>query len=122
MEAKVAAPDKRVGLRKESMVYLWIVPAKVAGAWDVEIGTRRLALTLAQDFQRVSGTVGERPLAAGALRGEDLRLALPAGAYGPGPVELVGRVTGDRFEGRVVGDGLEAGGFTARRRSPAAPG
>src|SRR6185436_3397736 len=35
-QAKVPAPDKMVGLRKESMVYLWIVPAQVQGAWDLD--------------------------------------------------------------------------------------
>jgi hypothetical protein len=120
-EAKVPAPDKSVGLRKESMVYLWIVPAKVAGTWDLEMDGQRVALVLAQQFQKVSGsahTGGEVvPLADARLRGADLRLVLPAGILGPGSVELIGRVAGSVMDGRAVGGGRGLGGFTARKRS-----
>jgi methyltransferase family protein len=128
-QAKVAAPDKSVGLRKESQVYLWIVPAKVAGAWDVDIGdpkdgagdATRIALSLAQQFQKVSGSAraagADVPLSDARLRGADLRLMLPAGVYGPQPVELIGRVSGEAIEGRAVGGGRELGSFRARKRS-----
>jgi Methyltransferase domain len=120
-EAKVPAPDKSVGLRKESMVYLWIVPARVEGQWDVDIGGRRLEVSLGQRFQKISGSTRasgrDVPLAEARLRGAELRLTLPAGVYGPGPVELVGRVAGDSIEGRAVGGGREIGTFKAGRRS-----
>ena len=129
-EAKVPAPDKMVGLRKESMVYLWIVPAKVEGAWDVEIGeldgpaggAPRVSLSLSQQFQKVSGSVlapgrGAVPVSDAHLRGADLRLVLPADVFGPQPVELIGRVSGDVIEGRAVGGGRELGRFKAQRRS-----
>jgi Methyltransferase domain len=131
-EAKVPAPDKSVGLRKESMVYLWIVPAKVAGAWDVEVAavaavgakageTRSVAVSLSQQFQKVSGSArtagGDVPVADARLRGAELRLVLPAGVFGPQPVELIGRVSGGAIAGRAVGGGRELGSFTARKRS-----
>src|SRR6266851_821490 len=51
------APDKTVGTRKESMVYLWIVPARVEGDWIFELSsggkTRRTRLALQQRFQFV---------------------------------------------------------------------
>lgn len=122
----VPAPDKTVGARKESMVYLWIVPAKVAGAWELEIAaggeTRRVQLSLEQRFQVVSGSVrlpgqGALPVSHGRLRGEELRLTLPGGVYGGDPVELVGRVAGDSLAGRLLRGGRELGSFGARRRS-----
>jgi hypothetical protein len=124
-EAKVPAPDKSVGLRKESMVYLWIVPARVAGAWDVAIGegndARRVSLSLSQQFQNVSGsartTGGDVPVADARLRGAELRLMLPAGVYGAQPVELIGRISGDAYEGRAVAGGQPLGSFRARKRS-----
>lgn len=120
-EAKVPAPDKSVGLRKESMVYLWIVPARVEGDWDVDAGGRRILISLAQKFQKLSGSVhaagGDVALGEPRLRGADLRLVLPAGIYGPEPVELLGRASGDTIEGRIVGGGKPVGSFKARRRA-----
>ncbi|HEY6865265.1 MAG TPA: methyltransferase domain-containing protein [Burkholderiales bacterium] len=120
-EAKVPAPDKSVGLRKESMVYLWIVPARVEGDWDVDAGGKRILLSLAQKFQKLSGSVhgagGEAALGDVRLRGADVRLMLPAGAYGSEPVELQGRASGDTIEGRIVGGGRQIGTFKARRRA-----
>jgi methyltransferase family protein len=123
-EARVPAPDKTVGLRKESMVYLWIVPAKVEGAWQVSIqgDARPIGLSLSQQFQNVSGTVrlpgrGALPVTGGRLRGADLRLTLPAGVYGDHPVELVGRASGDVLEGRILGGGRELATFRAQRPS-----
>jgi len=122
--AKVAAPDKTVGFRKESVVYLWIVPAKVAGAWELAIAgvAHRIALSLSQQFQQVSGAVrlpgqGAMPVSDGRLRGTELRLTLPAGVYGDHPVELVGRVSGDVLAGRVLGGGRELATFSAHRRT-----
>ena len=53
--ATVAAPDKRVGREKQSRVFLWIVPARVAGRWQAEARDRTLHLHLVQSYQRVSG-------------------------------------------------------------------
>lgn len=120
-EAKVPAPDKSVGLRKESVVYLWIVPARVEGDWDVDAGGKRILLSLVQKFQKLSGSVhgagGEAALGDVRLRGADVRLILPAGAYGSDPVELLGRASGDTIEGRIVGGGRQIGTFKARRRA-----
>jgi Methyltransferase domain len=123
-QAKVPAPDKSVGLRKESMVYLWIVPAKVEGAWDVVLhgDARGFALSLSQQFQKVAGAVrlpgqGALPVSDGRLRGAELTLALPAGVYGDHPVELVGRVSAGTLEGRVVSGGRELATFKATKRS-----
>ena len=69
--AKVAAPDKTVGFRKESVVYLWIVPAKVAGTYRTSLGT----VTLEQKYQKLTGTLasgGRSAPLAGAVRGEEI--------------------------------------------------
>jgi Methyltransferase domain len=122
-QAKVPAPDKSVGLRKESMVYLWIVPAKAEGAWELAIqgDARAIGLSLSQQFQRVSGAVrvagrSPVPVSDGRLRGDELRLSLPAGVYGDDPVDLVGRISGDAVEGRVVSRERELATFKGRKR------
>ncbi len=81
---------------------LWIVPAKVEGTWQTPQG----ALTLKQDFQMVSGTLGTSPITEGKLRGEDITFKV-------GTAQYTGRVKGNAMEGTVSGGGT----WTARRTS-----
>jgi hypothetical protein len=124
-EATVPAPEKKVGMRKESIVYLWIVPARVEGEWTFELSsggkTRRTRLVLQQRFQFVSGSVeltgqGDVALSGGRLRGDELRLVLPGGALDRGPVELVGRAKDDSLIGTVRRADREVAHWSARRR------
>ena len=124
-EQAIPAPDKTVGMRKESMVYLWIVPARVEGEWTFELSsggkTRRTRLVLQQRFQFVSGTVelpgqGDVPVSYGRLRGEELRLMLPPGALDRGQVELVGRMKDGSLIGTVRKDDREVARWNAHRR------
>ena len=119
------APDKAVGARKESTVYLWIVPAKVGGAWETEIRVgrkaRRIFLALEQQYQRISGTArlpegGSLPISEGRLRGDELRLTLPRGVVARDPVDLVGRVAGDSLSGTVRRADREIATWSALRR------
>jgi Methyltransferase domain len=121
----VPAPDKTVGTRKESMVYLWIVPARIEGEWIFELSsggkTRRTRLVLKQRYQFVSGAVeltgqGDVQISDGRLRGNEVRLVLPPGALDRGPVELVGRVTGDSLNGTVRRGEREVANWSARRK------
>lgn len=50
----VEVPEKAIGHEKRSRVHLWVVPAPLQGLW---CGSGGLALQLAQQFQRVSGTL-----------------------------------------------------------------
>jgi hypothetical protein len=72
--------------------HFWIVPAKVAGTWTVGQDT----LTLSQEFQMVSGTLGSRPITAGRLRGADITFIV-------GNTEYTGRVNGNTMNGNVKG-------------------
>jgi len=119
------APDKTVGVRKESTVYLWIVPAKVGGAWEIEIRVgrkaRRISLALEQQYQAVLGTAGvpgdgSLPISAGKIRGSELRLRLPGGVVARDPVDLVGRVAGDSLSGTVRRADREIATWSAQRR------
>jgi SAM-dependent methyltransferase len=94
-------PDEsaRVG---SSDVYLWIVPARVAGTWAMARTPAGAAeLVLEQQFQRISGAMrvaGETlPLAQAGLRGDEIRFAV-SGAGGARQA-FVGRVAGDRMAG-----------------------
>ncbi|MDO8795547.1 MAG: class I SAM-dependent methyltransferase [Vicinamibacterales bacterium] len=98
-------PDESATVTNECASYctahLWIVPAKVAGAWQLPQG----ALTLTQEFQMVSGTLGTVAIAEGRLRGDEI-------AFSAGNSKYTGRVDGNTMRGTIAGGGA----WTATRR------
>ncbi len=73
---------------------LWIVPAKVDGTWRTPQGD----LTLKQQFQMVSGTLGSAAIMNGRLRGDEITFSV-------GEARYTGRVNGTRIEGRLTSAG-----------------
>ncbi len=84
-------------------VYLWIVPAKIAGTWRIKIdGGETYELALKQRFQSIEGSVAAggkslRPQYL-TLRGAEFTFALPDGK---GLARFTGRVKDDGMEGTV---------------------
>ena len=74
--------------------YLWIVPAKVEGTWQLPAGD----LTLKQSFQMISGALKSRnnsaPIANGKLKGDQI-------TFNSGGVLYTGRVNGNVMEGSL---------------------
>ena len=68
--------------------YLWIVPAKAAGTWQLGAST----LTLTQEFQVLGGTMGTTPITSGKLKGEDITFAANGVTY-------TGKVNGTSMKG-----------------------
>ena len=95
--------------------YLWIVPAKVEGAWQLAQGE----LTLAQNFQMVIGTLKSGGntvmIADGRLRGNRL-------SFRAGDVEYTGRVNGNTIEGTVKGSSSGSWNATRTSKPAASPG
>jgi hypothetical protein len=71
---------------------LWIVPAKVEGTWRLQQGN----LTLKQDFQMLSGTLGNMPISDAKLRGNEI-------TFSAGGMQYQGRVNGNVMEGTANG-------------------
>jgi SAM-dependent methyltransferase len=75
---------------------LWIVPAKVAGTWQLPQGE----LALKQTFQMISGTIRSgnvsTPITNGRLRGDQI-------SFTAGGAQYTGRVNGNVMEGNVKG-------------------
>lgn len=102
---------------ESSLVFFWIIPADVAGRWDVRLeaegGPRRLRLDLEQVYQKVRGraTLDGRavPLEPTAVVGDRLTLVV---RDAHDRIVLDGRVHGDRMV--AAGDG-PAPAWTARR-------
>ena len=81
--------------------YLWIVPAKVQGRWQVQNGERTFTVEIKQQFQMIEGTAqfGDTyiPLRETALRGNEIRFL----------IEDDNGVS-TRFHGRIDGHRIEA--------------
>jgi precorrin-6B methylase 2 len=99
------ATDKE-GCSSYCTAYLWIVPAKVDGAWKTGDGE----LVLKQTFQMVSGTLksgGKETQVKGKLNGERI-------TFKAGDAQYSGRVDGDSIKGNVK-SGSGSSEWTATR-------
>lgn len=66
----------------------WMVPAKVAGSW--KLGGKTLTLT--QQYQVISGTLGSTPIMSGKVAGSEITFIADGRVH-------TGRVKGDRMSG-----------------------
>jgi SAM-dependent methyltransferase len=86
-------------------LYMWVVPASVAGTWRVQEGRREYTLKIDQEFQEISGTatVGRLtvPLRRARLRGDEIEFAIDLG--NESPIIYRGRVTDGLIEPRDTG-------------------
>ncbi len=107
----VEAPEKTIGLKKESAVYLWIVPARVAGYWRGVLtgpgGEESVVIEFAQRFQNASANVWLRRwtlAGSGRIRGDNISLTLHRSTWMPGSKSLsfTLRVAGGRLEGEAL--------------------
>lgn len=86
-------------------IYLWIVPAKVAGTWTITpLSGAPSTVSLTQQYQKFEGGGGSVKVARGSLRGDQISFAL---------VDASG--ASRDYTGRVVGDRIEGKGWTAVR-------
>jgi SAM-dependent methyltransferase len=100
-------PERQIEVQGNK-IFLWIVPARVAGSWRVSLpGGLQGELSLRQRYQDVAGTLnlGGRsiPLREPQLRGPRIAFTVDLGT---GP---------RRLEGRVDGGGLAGNGWQAVR-------
>ena len=117
--ASMPAPDKYGGSGGTSDIYLWLVPAKVAGKWQWEIPLRsgpvRYELEAQQQFQVITGhvRVGDQrvSLDTAKLSGDRLDLTFTAKVAGS-PVKHVysGKVSGNDITGTVLLSGARVQG------------
>lgn len=107
-KAVVEGLSKPVMPINASTVYLWIVPAKVAGSWRLELegagAEEAMEIEFAQRFQEISGVVrrahGRTLLQSAHLRGPEIRFAVIDDSRRPSePLHFFGRVFGDTMEG-----------------------
>jgi hypothetical protein len=100
------SPAKPHGTSKEHKVFLWIVPAQIAGRWRMSIAGRdAFVVNIAQQFQKIAIETNDVSIAWASLRGRAVRFAIRDGAK---------RI---EYEGRIAADGrsIRGGGWNAER-------
>lgn len=105
-------------------LYKWIVPAKIAGKWEIKVaGGETYELSLRQRFQTITESTANangrflRPQSV-SLRGAELSFMIPDGKN---VSRFSGRVNGDAMEGMVdLPGGKAAAKWTATRTAAAA--
>lgn len=114
------APEKeKVNGVPSATVYLWIVPARIAGHWMLAVdGGKRYDVTWRQNYQAVEGAARSARrkvrLQEAVLRGDAVEFALDE----PGGRRLYrGRVEGDTMHGTVELARGKAARWTAKRIS-----
>jgi SAM-dependent methyltransferase len=123
-------PDRKVTIRKN--VFLWIVPARVGGRWQVRTGVPggeyAFDMELRQKYQELDGFARQEGLPGGLwepkLEGERISFVVVDSRDRDNEASLYfqGRVAGDVMEGDVVrGVGNQQAKFKWRAQRVAAP-
>ena len=118
---ELEAKDKYSGAGGKSDIYLWIVPAKVAGSWASQVQVRgkpvQYQITLTQEFQVVSGSasVGGRTakIENAKLNGSQLSFEMTAEVDG---TPLKHQFSGNVRDGNILGT-VDLAGATLQART-----
>jgi hypothetical protein len=97
------------------LVFYWVIPANVAGTWDITMGDSRQEIVLAQQYQRVKmSAAAAAPLYPFEIRGDSVRFTLsaPDGVH----QEFRGSVSGDMMSGTASSAGRSPVEWRAVRR------
>ena len=123
----IPVPEKKVGTPGVSYIYLWVVPAKVAGKWQarVNVAGKDTPYELAFDqlFQILDGTMragsDTTALRGRVSNGDQITFTTqPKGSPGGQRHEFSGRIAGDTITGTVrIGEGAVARQQATGRRS-----
>lgn len=121
------APDTSMSVDGK-MVYLWIVPARLDGRWEVSMKDPNgdgevFVLDIEQDFQKVNGIaeteVGSSEIQEGRVQGEEVSFTL-TGRSTPAR-QFTGRIDGEIMSGTAEDQG-RALEWRARRQATAVGG
>lgn len=111
-------PDKQLGLRKESTLMLWKVPARVDGTWAAG---RRFSMQWTQTYQKLTGSVTYRgksyPDATGRVDGNKVHLCFARYDEKHCRLGALGTLADGALRVLVDGEGRQQATLIARRTS-----
>ena len=112
-------PEKeKINGTPRATIYLWIVPAKVAGQWQIQVeGGEALDLTFKQDFQSVNARAATASgkgmkVSFTALRGKDIDFTLIDASARR---HFVGKVEAESMQGTVELGGGRSARWSAKK-------
>ena len=110
-------PDEQA-IVEQTPGYLWVVPAKAEGKWELRLGQDIYELQLQQQYQMLRGSaghVGKRsPVIAARLRGEAIRFTFVD--RNADPRSFSGRIAGNAMQGTSRAHGQPELPWSARRQ------
>jgi hypothetical protein len=111
----MAAPDKPVGINRESKIFMWIVPARLQGRWRIDspLAPGGATLTLAQRYQQFDGVLEHGGARYGVSEGR-ANGAQVAFRIAEGP--LAGDYAGTASDSAIAGE-MKRGGTTSAWRA-----
>ena len=109
-------PDETANIEGRQ-AFLWLVPAKVAGTWNLQVAGQARELALQQTFQMLTGSVkagaDTASLADARLRGDEVRFVILEKGI---KREFAGRVQGNSMSGTVKTAGQSDAAWNASKR------
>ncbi len=112
----VDVPDKQLGLKKESVLLFWKVPAMAAGSW---VSGKVLQMEFSQRYQMLKGRVTWRGVAYtdadGRVDGTRVRVCFSRHATGACRLGALGQLAGGEMRLLVDGEGRQQITVIARR-------
>lgn len=93
-------PDLQDDVRGRN-IYHWVVPARIAGKWNLRDGSDEFTLDVYQQYQKISGSAHREGGAgtgkvSGRIRGNEISFAVDMGG---GPKAYVGKISAGSIEG-----------------------
>lgn len=92
-------PDLQDEVRGRN-IYHWVVPAKVAGRWNLRDGSDEIVLDLFQQYQKVNGTAskgsGPAGKVSGKIKGDEITFTVDLGS---GPKDYSGKISAGSIDG-----------------------
>jgi hypothetical protein len=119
----IDVPEKKLGIRKESTLMLWKIPATLGGSW---LAGKNLALELTQKYQKLSGRASYHGQTytdtTGRIDGNRVELCFTHHANGSCRLGALGELKGNNLRLLVDGEGRKQVTLVAHRATERAAG
>jgi hypothetical protein len=111
-------PDRQERVTGVSDAYFWVVPAKVAGRWQIDDGGNKIEIELTQQYQEFRGIArsGDSTVLLRETRLDGAEIGFVIELEPGKPRAFRGRVNGNKIEGLPEADSKTASAWNASRQ------